>query len=66
MKENTYIIKSGDDATNWLTKRYEIYTLAKSRGIESYIRPNCSIIQDVNTVQIRNKSEINIYIGYSN
>ena len=33
MKQSNYIIKSGDDATVWLTKRYERYTLvAKSRG----------------------------------
>ena len=62
MKQSNYIIKSGDDATVWLTKRYEIYTLAKSRGIESYIRPNSSVVQDVNMLLTKNRKEIDVYI----
>ena len=61
-KLNKFILKSGDDVVAWCTLRFKLYERAKELGIESYIRPNSSILPDISILELDNRSNLDIYI----
>ena len=62
-KKNSYIIKSGDDAVSFFTKRNLILERAKQEGILSYLlATNEDAILSINEIQADSRTDLQIYI----